>query len=278
MIDLHTHSTQSDGLLTPAMLALELRNADITWAALTDHDTIAGQEEFMRSCKALGIFCVSGVELSLEYERELHMLVYDFDIYNAEFRSALDEMSEARVLRALKICELLRESGVPIDYDEVVARTNGIVARPHIAAEIVRLGYAEDMPSAFKKYLVPGRPTYVQRERLTAQRAIKLAHDAGGAAVLAHPGLLKGGADEATRVAMTLQKYGLDGIEAFYPAHSDEDVNFYCMLAHKLKMFVTKGSDFHGEDGKHSQIGADGRVNDMLARSVLKLFKQENNN
>lgn len=275
MIDLHTHSNQSDGLLTPTMLALELRNADITWAALTDHDTIAGQKEFMRNCKALEIFCVSGVELSLEYERELHMLVYDFDIYNEEFRRALDEMSEARVLRALKICELLRESGVPIDYDEVVARTNGVVARPHIAAEIVRLGYAEDMPSAFKKYLVPGRPTYVQRERLTAQRAIKLAHDAGGVTVLAHPGLLKGGADEATRVAMTLQKYGLDGIEAFYPAHSDEDVNFYCMLAHKLGMFVTKGSDFHGEDGKHSQIGADGRVNDMLARSVLKLFKQE---
>lgn len=271
------HSTKSDGMLEPAMLALALYNADVSWAALTDHDTIAGQEEFMHSCRALGIFCITGVELSLEYERELHMLVYDYDLSNREFARALDEMSEARVIRALKICELLNGVGVPIEYDEVLKHTNGVVARPHIAAEIVRLGYAKDKPDAFNKYLTPGRPTYVQRKRLTPERAIKLAHDAGGYAVLAHPGLLKGGAEEATRVAMTLRKkYGLDGIEAFYPSHSDDDVQYYCMLAHKLGMFATKGSDFHGSDGKHSPLAADGRINDFLAKSVLKLFRQEN--
>lgn len=277
MIDLHMHSTKSDGMLEPSMLALALYNADISWAALADHDTVAGQDEFMRSCRALGIFCITGVELSLEYERELHMLVYGYDPKNEAFCRALDEMSEARVLRALQICELLNRAGVPIDYDEVVKHTNGIVARPHIAAEIVRLGYAKDMPDAFNKYLTPGRPTYVQRKRLTPERAIKLAHDAGGYAVLAHPGLLKGGAEESTRVAMTLRKkYGLDGIEAFYPSHSDEDVQYYCMLAHKLGMFVTKGSDFHGDDDKHSPLGQDGRINEFLAKSITKLFKQDN--
>ena len=262
-IDFHMHSSASDGNLPPKALAEECFSLGLTHVALTDHDTILGQAEFLATAQALGICAVSGVELSCEHPRELHILGYGFDIHDKTIRETLDSLAEHRRSRAERIVAALASHGYPVDMKRVAELAGeGVVGRPHIAKALVEKGYVHDVPQAFRELLGDNCPGHVSRWRISPQDAIAMICGAGGKAVLAHPGCMKDEDYEA--LLQQLKPMGLSGIEAFYPEHSDEACAFFCDLAMRYDLFVTQGSDFHGGIGHASIPGIEQRGTEKI--------------
>lgn len=241
-VDLHTHSTASDGSRSPADVVAAARAVGLSALALTDHDTVGGLAEAQRAAAAGGIRIIAGIELSaVEEDTETHILGLHLTEV-AELESRLVAIREMRVARAQRIVELLNELGVPVTMQMVLDQAQGgAVGRPHVARALIAGGWCGDFREAFERYLGNGKRAFVAKGRLPLAEAIALIHRAGGIAVLAHPGAL------CTRDRVVhLASLGLDGVEVLHPSHSWEDSRRLDALAGELDLVRSGGSDWHG--------------------------------
>ncbi|MGB3212593.1 MAG: PHP domain-containing protein [Desulforhopalus sp.] len=248
-IDLHTHSTSSDGTMSPADLVTYAYKKGLTAIAVTDHDTIAGVDEALATGDNLGIEVVPGIELSVKYfDYNVHLLGYLFDYQDKKLHDALGQLQTGRVERNRKIIAKLNGLGLAIQFKELReiggAGQNG---RPHIAKLMIEKGFVRTMDEAFLKYLGQGRPAYASRYIYRAKEAIALIKDAGGIAVLAHPLQLDKSVGNFPHILHQLCDMGLDGIEVYYPTHSRQFRKQLISLAEEYSLLMTGGSDYHGD-------------------------------
>jgi len=258
-VDLHVHSTCSDGVYTPEEVVTMAVDAGLTAMALADHDSIAGVETACAAGKQLGVEVLTGVELSVVWNQwnDIHLLGYGFDPRHAALGEALEEFRAHRETRNEKIVDninlRLKEEGLaPIDFTRVAALADGALGRPHIARALMEKGYAVDMEDAFRRYL---RLCNVEKWAFPVTQAIDLIHRAGGVAVLAHPPFITNRRSRLERLIKAFAEMGLDGIEIYNSGTSDDQFPWYLHLARSLGMIVTGGSDFHGIEGNHERLG-----------------------
>jgi len=256
-IDLHTHSYYSDGSLSPRQLVELAKKRRLKAIALTDHDTVAGVEEALVAGKELGVEVVPGVEMSAQYPPgTMHILGYYLHASHSELLGALKKLQQARAARNPKIIRRLQDLGLEITTTEVVDLSRGQVGRPHIAKALVNKGYVSSINEAFSRYLKKGAVAYVEKFRFPPEEAIAIIRRAGGIAVLAHPftlGMEK--PDELLQLVRELAAVGLEGIEVFYPDHTEEMEVIYEDVARRLGLVCTGGSDFHGNFRDYSDFG-----------------------
>ncbi len=256
MIDLHLHTTASDGQFTPAELVARASACRLTVMAVTDHDTTAAVAESRRLASAVGITLVPGIEISsVDEGRDTHVLGYFIDAADPSLAAILETQRRRRIARVEQIAERLRSLGLPVDMSPVIAaarRDPGrSIGRPQVALAMVEGGHVADIRSAFDRYLSPGCPAFIPREGPSPEAVIDVIHAAGGLASLAHPG--RSSADTRIR---ELRDAGLDAVEVFHPSHDDLLVARYAALARDLGLLVTGGSDFHGDRGHGQAPGA----------------------
>ena len=251
-LDLHTHSTASDGQYSPAEMVQKAKDAELELYALTDHDTVAGQKEVIAKAKELGVHYIPGIEISTQEGEEIHILGLFIDPDNKILLEKCQIFEEDRRNRGKKIVAFLQEKGIDISLEEVQKIAgNGSLGRPHFAEFLLEHGYVNSKKEAFTRYLNT-QEFHRKAERIKPSpvEAIELIHQAGGKAVLAHPGLLKMGKQWQEELTTKLAAAGLDGIECFYQKHTFMQIKFYLKLAKEHHLAITCGSDFHGEKVK----------------------------
>jgi predicted metal-dependent phosphoesterase TrpH len=243
-IDLHTHSTASDGQYPPAEVAARAAAAGTAVWSLTDHDTVAGQAAAAAAARERGMRFVPGIELSVFLdEKEIHVLGHFVDPAHPALSRFEDFLADHRRGRMDEMVRRLDRLGVRITADDIVAFSGGkTIGRPHVARAMVAARAVATVKEAFDRYLGEGRPAYVGRYRLTAEQAVELVRGAGGVATLAHPGVSKVGRDELAR----LRRIGFDGLEVRHPEHSPGQVEAFRQAAADLGLVPTAGTDFHG--------------------------------
>lgn len=249
VVDLHTHSTWSDGLLSPATLVEEAASRGVRFLALTDHDTVAGIPEARAAGERFGVEIIPGVELStsLGSGSEIHLLGYFVDIDDPALLETLAGYARARAERMERMVERLRRIGSPVDPERVKAIAgHGTVGRPHLGRILVEAGYATDLSDAFDRYIGGGKPAYVPRPRVDPRDAIALVRAAGGVPTLAHP-FSVGGVES---VLDRLVPAGLAGMEVDYGEYSPEDRETLRQIAARRGLIATGGSDYHGPDSR----------------------------
>jgi 3',5'-nucleoside bisphosphate phosphatase len=250
-VDLHAHSTASDGAFAPAVVIQEAHKAGLAAIALTDHDTTAGLAEASAESERIGIRLVPGIELSaVEADHETHILGLHLGS-TAPIDAKLADLRDMRRTRAAKIVELLNSNGVRITFESVLEQAgSAAIGRPHVARALIAEGWAVDSRDAFDRYLAFGRPGFVPKDQLTVRDAIALIHAAGGLAIVAHPG------QQGTRERIELlMKDGLDGVEVRHPSHSAEDIARLMALVEHFGLVPSGGSDWHGLPGPRT-LGA----------------------
>ena len=249
MIDLHVHTTASDGQYTPAQIIEKATEKKITAIAITDHDTVAGLEEGAAAAKEHGITFVPGVELNISYPTgEFHLLGLGFKQISPSLTEILDNLVKNRELRNVKIIEKMREAGVDITLDEMRADfPDTVLGRPHFAAELVKKKVVKTRQQAFDRYLAKGRPWYVARVGSNLDEAIVAIKESGGVPVIAHPMSLYLSWGKLPDALQNFYERGVMGLEAFHPGARVTECLRLEELAQKIGYFVTAGSDFHGE-------------------------------
>ncbi len=274
LIDLHTHSRESDGAMAPAEVVRTAAAAGLSAIALSDHDTVTGVAEAMAEGERLGIEVIPAVELSAQSDTELHILGYFIDIENRRLAEAMQYALQVRDERQEETCRKLNEQGFAITMDELREEANGnpVLCRAHFAKIMVRKGYAESVQDAFTRYLSVGCYAYSNRQALTAEESVKLILEAGGLPVAAHLHLIKL-EDPALRSFLTeLKGYGLCGVEGYYTDYTPDMETRYRAMAKELDLTLSGGTDFHGANKPHIAIGR-GRGNLEIPYSVLDGLK-----
>jgi hypothetical protein len=248
-VDLHTHTTASDGTLAPRELVAKAAQHGVTVLAITDHDSTEGLGEAVATAAALRITIVPGLEINCDVEgAEIHVLGYFVDYQTPWFQEFLREQRAERLARVHRIAERLGELGMPIDPAEVLALVKeGSPGRPHIAQVMVKRGYVKSVREAFDRYLRAGGPANVARRRLTPSEAVATIRRARGVPVLAHPGLA-----DRDAIIPELVEAGLLGIEAYYAEHSASQTSGYLELCRRHRLVATGGSDYHGPQSGRS--------------------------
>jgi predicted metal-dependent phosphoesterase TrpH len=243
-IDLHTHTTASDGLLAPEAVVQLAHDAGVTVLAVADHDTTAAVDAAVAAGKRLGVDVIPAVEINTDVdEAEVHILGYYIDHEAPWFQEFLTQLRNGRENRAAKMVDKLNALGVPVDYARVRAMAEGAVGRPHVARALVEVGAVQTTDEAFQKYIGRSGPAYVERMKVTPEDAVRVIVRAGGIAVLAHPGW--GVRDEWIPA---LIEAGLEGIEVYYPDHTPAMTAHFMELAKRYRLLITGGTDFHGGD------------------------------
>lgn len=257
MIDLHCHSTCSDGTLTPEELAEEGR--DFAVFALTDHDTLDGAVRFLKATEGQKGVRLAGVELSIdpgEGYAKFHLLALGIDPSSPTLNAFLDEIRTGRDERNVKILARLQELGLPVTVEELNKYVNGkILARPHFARVLMDHGVVTSVREAFERYLGDGKPAYVPRYKPSQAAAIDAVHAAGGVAVMAHPRYWTQDPVALRTGLKRLKDLGLDGIEAVYEANLPDETIDHLRAARELDLVVTAGSDFHGANKPTIRLG-----------------------
>ncbi|GIV83323.1 MAG: PHP-like protein [Candidatus Roseilinea sp.] len=250
--ELHCHTTASDGLYPPAEIVRLARLSGVTLIAITDHDTIAGNDEAATAGSAHGVRVIPGIEVSaLSRHAETHVLGYGVRPSDAATLARIATLRGVRESRARSILDKLTRFGIHIPFEQVRALAgDAMIGRPHIARAMVMAGVVQSEQEAFALYLAEGKPAFTPHEGLTPAQAVQLIHDAGGLAVLAHPGLYAG---DLSALLDEIIPAGLDGIEVFYPLHTPEQTARFAELAHRHHLLLTGGSDFHGPRGDAAQ-------------------------
>lgn len=243
-VDLHTHSTFSDGTCSPEEVVHAALKRGVQLFSLTDHDTTDGTSRAAALAQTHGLRFVPGVEISTKEHDNLHFTGYGMDITSAPFQQFLAANRQARKNRIQQVIRQLQQAGVAITDEDVFSRAPNTVSRAHVADALQAKGYAPSRAIAFRQYLLQGQPGYVPAIGVTAAEAIRHIKQAGGKAVLAHPGIVS----EYWNFPAWVDA-GLDGIEVFYPAHSFTMRQELLHLADKYGLFVTAGSDYHGPKG-----------------------------
>jgi len=257
-IDLHVHTTASDGTMSPAEVVRYAKEKGLRTIAITDHDTIEGIAEGLQEGRKLGLEVIPGVEVSVDFAKgTMHLLGYYIDYTSAELLEKLAIVQRARAERNLKIIEKLRGLGIDIDLSEIKeAPEHGQIGRPHFAYALVQKGYVQNIQDAFERYLRKGGPAYAEKFKFSPQEAMSVIHKAGGVTVLAHPFTLNQlQLHDLEPVIVELKENGLDGIETYYPEHSEGQTKFYRHLAQKYGLAITGGSDFHGFNKDKEDLG-----------------------
>jgi predicted metal-dependent phosphoesterase TrpH len=261
--DLHSHTSASDGLLRPKETVALALQAGLAGLAITDHDTVAGVQEALSAGIAHGIDVIAGVEISTTADGEdIHVLGLWIDPEDETLMARLSSNRDVRRRRNQAMIQSLRKLGFQVTLEEaerIAAERRGgkdrSVSRPHIAELLVRKGFVSSVKEAFDSYLGNGCPAYISIDRIPPEEAIRWIHDAGGAAVIAHPGLYK----HADGLIKRLAASGMDGVEAAHADHDAEQENHYRALASQCGLIATAGSDFHGiRDGVpfHAMLGS----------------------
>jgi len=245
-VDLHTHSTRSDGTDSPAELVRLALAAGLTALALTDHDTLGGIPEARAAAAAGSLDLIAGVELSVDWEAgPAHFLAYWIEPGEGPLQDRLAELAEGRARRNAEILTALAGLGFDLSGEDLRSGP-GVVGRPHIAAALVRRGHVPDLPAAFDLYLARGRPAYRPRIRLTAADAVTLTRRSGGAAVLAHPHTIAAGGEAYAAALEAFAALGGAGVECRYPDYPPDLVAHLETITRRLGMAPTGGSDYHG--------------------------------
>lgn len=247
-VDLHTHTTASDGQYTPAEVVRKAKQAGVEYLAITDHDTIDGVQEAMEAGRECGVTVIPGIELGAKENRNMHILGYAFQPENGMLMSLCTKLRQSRDERKYRIMDFLKSKGIILSLEEVERTAGGnVIARPHFAQVMLRHGYVSSMREAFDRYLDTEEYQKIERFKTDAASCIQTIHQAGGMAVLAHPYQLGVSDAELEHIVATLKAAGLDGLECYYPRHTDKMIQYYLTLAQKYNLHVTAGSDFHGE-------------------------------
>lgn len=272
MIDLHSHSTVSDGTDSPGLVVEMARTAGLTALALTDHDTLEHVQVAQAAAQACGVRLVPGCEISCELEGRapgtMHLLVYFVDDGAGPLQGRLGELQTGRNERNEKIVETLRARGLDVTIDDVHRKAGpGSVGRPHVARVLMEKGYVSSIQEAFDVWLARGRPAYYERPRLAPETAIELAHQSGGVCSIAHPATLGLDGDALDAFIAALTDTGLDALECEYGAYTSEERSGWRVLAERHGLALTGGSDYHGENKPGLALGVgrgDLRVPDEL--------------
>jgi len=248
VIDLHLHTTASDGRLSPAQLVTRAAAAGLTTISVTDHDTVAAIDEVTTRAHASGMRVVPGIEItSVDEGRDVHVLGYFFDPESPVLGRFLDEQRANRVSRLREIGARLAALGLPVDVDEVLlsaaGRPGSSVGRPQLARALVAAGHVRSVQEAFDRWLATGQPAFVIRQGPSPADVVRLLHDVGGVASLAHPAVT-----DRDDLIEPLATSGLDAIEVYHSDHALDVQQKYLALATRLRLAVSGGSDFHGED------------------------------
>ena len=269
-IDLHLHSSHSDGALAPDELVVRAREAGVSILSLTDHDSVRGIPEAREACRREKLTFIPGIELGVGIgSDEVHILGYGIDAKGRPLQNALDQLAGERIDRMEKMLAALGRLGIALTLEQVQSETGGgIVGRLHLASALVRHGHAANHGEAFKRWIGAGRPAYVQRHLLNLRESIDLIREAGGVAVIAHPGLTR--RDELIEYLVRL---GVRGLEVYHPQHDFVDVSRYLKICSKFDLFATGGSDFHGVGTSELQPGAastpDGEFSKLLRHITI---------
>lgn len=248
IVDLHVHSTRSDGSYTPTELVHYAVEKGLSAFALTDHDTTEGIDEALEASKGLPIEVIPGIEFSTEYEgKDIHIVGLYIDYNGAEFQKYIKDFQDSRDLRNHKMCLKLQEHGVDITYEELAAEyPDAILTRAHYAKFLLKKGYVKSMPEAFDRYVGDHAPCFLPREKVTPSQAVGLILRAGGIPVLAHPILYHMSEERLEKLVQTLKKDGLVAIEAIYSTYTAGEERKIRRLAEKYNLLISGGSDFHG--------------------------------
>lgn len=257
-IDLHVHSTASDGTLSPSSLAAEAKKEGLAAFALTDHDTVDGIAEARTAAKSYEIELIPGVELSTDYKgTEVHMVGLFLDETNQKLLKHLEKFRDNRDNRNLKMYQKLREEGFDISEESLREMfPDAVLTRAHVARFLLEKGYIKSIKEAFEIYIGDGCRCHIPREKISPQEAIHLIHSALGKAVLAHP-VLYHLSDAALRELLDIcADSGLDGIEAYYSTYQPNDERYIKELAQEYHLHLSGGSDFHGSNKPHIKLGS----------------------
>lgn len=243
-VDLHIHSRYSDGLLSIEEILEKIKKNNVKVFSITDHDSIDGLEEASQKAKEYVFEFIPGLELSCDFkEKEIHLLGYSFDVKNPDLLNLLKSMKNQRLLRAEKILYKLKKENLIDKTDQkILFKETGVIGRPFFADLLIKKGFVKNRKEAFLKYLNPGQPAWVAREKPALNEGIAIIKKAGGFAVVAHPGTSRIGADLNQVLDM-----GLDGIEVWHPDHSALLTDYYSKYADENKLIKTGGSDWHGD-------------------------------
>jgi predicted metal-dependent phosphoesterase TrpH len=266
-VDLHIHSTFSDGTLTPTEIVQQASRHGLRAIALADHDNIDGIPEATHAAQKIGLEVLTGVELSVVWQsyQDIHLLGYDFDPDNPGLNQALVEFRNFRVKRNRLILEkinqkLIGQGRSPLAKEHVESSAGGTIGRPHIGQALVAAGYAKDLERAFDEYLVPCN---VPKRYFPIDEAISLVHAAGGCAVLAHPPFIKASDSVLEELLSAFIGFGLDGLEVYNTGTDNQGIDQYITIARQMDLVVTGGSDFHQP--------VDGGVKIGVGRGNLKI-------
>mgnify|MGYP000009458698 FL=1 len=277
-IDLHVHSTYSDGTFSPAELVKEAVKNDISAFALTDHDTTDGIDEAIDAGKKSGIEIIPGIEISTSYkDKEIHIVGLFIDYKNKEFHDAIYEEIKRRDTRNGLLIQKFNDAGFPVSL-EVLENMfpHSIITRAHFASYMTKKGYVKDNKEAFSKYLGDGCPLYVSREHKSVYDAVDMIKKAGGAAILAHPLLYHLTMGELKDLCIRLKDCGLTGIESMYSTYKGFDELTVRKLAHETGLLESGGSDFHGANKPDIRLGT-GMGNLMISYDYLDKLRDSLN-
>lgn len=247
-VDLHLHTTYSDGSYTPQKLVKKAKDLGYSAIAITDHDTIAGIKKSLTAGQKFQLEVIPGVEFNtLIDDKEVHILGYFIDYQNRELINLLQKINKERRERIKKMINLLKDIyDLNITLDEIKEiSANNILGRGHIARLLTKKGYVKNWEKVFDKYIGKGQPAYVKRTKITPFKAIDIIKKSNGIPVIAHPGLIN---DNNT--VQQIINYGIEGIEVYYLEHTEEEIKYYRELAKENSLLITGGSDCHGPKNK----------------------------
>lgn len=275
MIDLHVHTTASDGSLTPEEVVRMAANLHLKAIAITDHDTVSGVEAALKESGKFELKVIPGVEFSTFYQKadlseiEIHVLGYNINYNDPYLLSRLNELTEVRYSRNKKICDTLTELGFPVTMEMLKERfKDSVLTRANFATYMTEKGFTKDKSEAFDKYLSIGRPCYIPKFLISMEEAVKLTKDSGGIPIIAHPTLYKFNDDELSRFFTYGKEIGIRGIEAMYSKNKEGETEKFTALAEENGLFITGGSDFHGDAKPDIQLGT-GRGNLCIPDELL---------
>ncbi|MGV1098696.1 PHP domain-containing protein [Thiovibrio sp. JS02] len=273
-IDLHTHSTCSDGILTPTALVDLAARRRLLAISLTDHDTVAGVAEAVRRGREKGVEVLPGIEVSSRLENtSLHILGYGIRPEDQNFLAFVEKLQAAREQRNQGIIARFAQLGIPIAQKELTSLAGDQIGRPHFARLLVKKGICKSAADAFACYLKRGGPAFVEHERPPADEVIREIDRAGGLAMLAHPASLDSSLEKIPSLVAQLKGYGLSGIEAYYPTHSNKVCRVLLALASEQELLPCGGTDFHGDSHSGAPLGGSAktiRVPQQVWREIME--------
>ena len=278
-IDLHVHTTASDGTFTPSEVVKEAINRKLSVIAITDHDTTKGVKEALETLKTFNeeLIVVPGVEISCQYDnREVHMLGLFINKEDETLSDRLRFMKEERDRRNDKMIKMFNDSGIPMTIEQLkFGKADTVVSRAHFARYLHEYGYVKSREEAFKKYIGDGCPFYLSREYVSAENAISWIHEAGGLAFLAHPYLYGFKESKVAQMINDLKESGLDGLEAYHSTTDAGRTNQLREYAKRFELMVSGGSDFHGANKPYIYLGV-GKGNLRITKHVYdKIIARE---